>query len=218
MAIPPYSTFLTKATIQKLTVEEKWRSEDTYVTRGAYMYCSFGTHEDILNQTESHGVYVNGNPLMTVEDCVVASSDHVTGDVEFDEPGKNIDGNIYSFGFCRSLAHPLKLAEISSPPLEPELIGGQPVLDETPYIFDPENPGNKIYPCVPQFDLGLLATADSSMGTSARWAGGKKNVLIQGVPALTSNSCLFCRWTGVIRFLTNGMDPAPYELLPGGIK
>ncbi|CAM4484588.1 DUF4280 domain-containing protein [Paenibacillus macerans] len=220
MSVPPNWSFLKPSTIQQLTVEERWRSEETYVTRGAYMYCTMGTHEDVLNLTQDHGVYVNGQPLMTVKDCVVASSEHVTGNVEFDVPGNKVDGNIYSFGFCRSLLHPQKMAEIQRIPLGQP--GGPPVADSS-YIYDidPETetllPGQKkIYPCVPKFDL--IEHLTGIPAGEPVWSNGSTNVKIQGVPALTTSSCLFCRWGGAIKFLTNGMDPAPYELLPGGFK
>lgn len=224
MSVPPNWSFLKQSTIQQLTVEEKWRSEETYVTRGAYMYCSFGTHEDVLNLTEDHGVYVNGQPLMTVKDCVVASSEHVTGNVPHDIPGNELDGNIYSFGFCRSLFHPQKMAEISGTPLGQP--GGPPVADGS-YIYDidPETEKilpsqTKIYPCVPKLDMVPYwggVSVGIRVGISL-WSFGSPNVKINGFSALTTKSCLFCRWGGTIKFLTNGMDPAPYEILPGGVK
>lgn len=56
-------TILTKDTLNKL-LSSPWRSEDTYVTAGAYMYCTFGTHEEVLNKLEPNGVYINGSPML----------------------------------------------------------------------------------------------------------------------------------------------------------
>ncbi|UWS64424.1 DUF4280 domain-containing protein [Bacillus paralicheniformis] len=64
-------TILSKDTLNKL-LTSPWRSEDTYVTAGAYMHCSFGTHEEVLNKLEPNGVYINGKPMLTVEDCVLS--------------------------------------------------------------------------------------------------------------------------------------------------
>ncbi|AJS61112.1 DUF4280 domain-containing protein [Paenibacillus sp. IHBB 10380] len=216
MNVPPNDSFIKPSTIIKLTEEEVWRKEETYVARGAHMYCTMGTHEEVLNQIENHGVYVNGQSLMTVDDCVVSSSENITGNVNYDEPGNEIDGNLYSFGFCRSLIHPQKVAEINNIPLGQP--GGPPVPDGS-YIFDvePESGsllGNKIYPCVPKFDPRPMDTSRGNLTLATRWSGGSPNVTIQGAPALTTSSCLYCRWAGVIKFLTNGMDPIPPEFLP----
>ncbi|MNM67227.1 hypothetical protein D3C81_787500 [compost metagenome] len=212
MKVPPNESFLMNSTINNLTEEEIWRSEDTYVARGAYMYCTMGTHEDVLNQTENHGVYINGHSMMTVADCVVSTSEAIHGVVEFDSPGNKIDGNIYSFGFCRSLRHPLKVAEQSGTYIDSSYI----------HDVDPKTGkqkfGELIFPCVPKLDPIPMDTSNGNFTLGTRWSGGSSNVSIQGVPALTSSSCLYCRWGGTIKFLTNGMDPAPYEIIPGGVK
>lgn len=211
-------TILTKDTLNKL-LSSPWRSEDTYVTAGAYMYCTFGTHEEVLNKLEPNGVYINGSPMLTVEDCATSTSepDTIHG-IPYTKMGEEIDGNFYSFGYCRSELHPMKLAErITGPQSDPS------------YIIDPDptepTAGQPIYPCAPVIMPTISASAQNKLmskpslssfvealaGAKQQWTNGSSNVSIQGVPALTSKSCLFCSCGGQIRLLTNGMDPAPPE-------
>ncbi|AKG33267.1 DUF4280 domain-containing protein [Paenibacillus durus] len=223
-------TILKKDTLAKL-LASPWRSEDTYVTAGAYMHCTFGTHEEVLNKQDPNGVYINGNPMLTVEDCVVSASEPGTiQGIPYDKMGQELDGNFYSFGFCRSELLPMKVAEKNS---------GMP---DSSYIFDPDPTeptfNQYIYPCAPKLlptvsastpagppfkpqaeaRPGLLGTLsalttmlENLLGAQSQWTNGSPNVSIQGVPALTSKSCLFCQYGGKIRLLTNGMDPAPPE-------
>ncbi|MCG7376414.1 DUF4280 domain-containing protein [Paenibacillus sp. ACRSA] len=222
-------TVLDKGTLGEL-LSSPWRSEDTYVTAGAYMYCTLGTHEDVLNKLEPNGVYINGSPMLTVDDCVTSTSEpRVMHGVPCTKMGENIDGNLYSFGYCRSELHPMKTAE--------KLIGDYAAL---PHIIDPDplEPtfGKAVFPCAPdlmptasasapaQAPFTAQATAqlsalvslpmsnsllDALTGATTKWTNGSSNVSIQGVPALTSKSCLYCKCGGKISLLTNGMDPAP---------
>ncbi|WP_036641108.1 PAAR-like protein, partial [Paenibacillus durus] len=57
----------------------------------------------------------------------------------------------------------------------------------------------------------LTTMLEKLAGAQTQWTNGSPSVSIQGVPALTSKSCLFCQYGGQIRLLTNGMDPAPPE-------
>ncbi|MFD3272991.1 DUF4280 domain-containing protein [Paenibacillus dendritiformis] len=231
MGVTDIDTMLSKDTLNKL-LTSPWRSEDTYVTAGAYMHCSFGTHEEVLNKLEPNGVYINGKPMLTVEDCVPSTSEPGTiYGIPYQKMGREIDGNFYSFGFCRSELHPMKQAErIAGPYSDPS------------YIIDPDPTEptfqQAIYPCAPQImptvspsapakaPSAAQATAQQSAlsimpmlgsllgalaGAKLQWTNGSPNVSIQGVPALTSKSCLFCTCGGQIRLLTNGMDPAPPE-------
>jgi len=224
-------TILKKDTRNKL-LASPWRSEDTYVTAGAYMHCTFGTHEEVLNKLEPNGIYINGSPMLTVDDCVPSTSEPGTiHGIPFAKMGQEIDGNFYSFGYCRSELHPMKLAEkITGPMSDPS------------YIIDPDptepTMGKPIYPCSPQLmptasslaptqapftakaalqqsspmALPMLdSLVDALTGAKAQWTNGSANVSIQGVPALTSKSCLYCKCGGKIGLLTNGMDPAPPE-------
>ncbi|MWC31384.1 PAAR-like protein [Paenibacillus sp. MMS18-CY102] len=231
-------TLLQKGTRESLQ-QSPWRSEDTYVTAGAFMCCSMGTHEEVLNKLDPNGIYINGSPMLTVNDCAVSSSEAGVIKQNFAETtfpvnrmGQEIDGNFYSFGFCRSVVHPMKMAEGAYPGMAAD----------SSYIFDPDQSeptfSKFIYPCAPK----LLPTvspsapsgapfkkADTSNGPfglpslsfsdvlanfnlpQTQWTNGSPSVSIQGVPALTSKSCLFCQYGGKIQLLTNGMDPAPPE-------
>lgn len=211
---PSKESFLKKQTINTL-MTAPWRADETYVTRGAYMYCTMGTHEEVLNQRKENGVYINGSPMMTVNDCVVSSSEHINGVVQFDRPGQEIDGNFYSFGYCRSLMHPLKLAELSGTFIDSSYI----------YDYDPdtgtESFDKKIFPCVPQIAPNFINTPIGPLplpGAKVQWQNGSPSVFIEDVAVLTSKSCLNCLCGGKIEFLTNGMDPAPYEFLERGSK
>ncbi|MWC31276.1 PAAR-like protein [Paenibacillus sp. MMS18-CY102] len=230
-------TMLQKGTRESLQ-QSPWRSEDTYVTAGAYMCCSMGTHEEVLNKLDPNGIYINGSPMLTVNDCAVSSSEAGVIRQEFTDitypvntMGKEIDGNFYSFGFCRSALHPKKLAQ-----------GGSSRWSDASYLVDSDKNeptfSQNIYPCAPK----LLPTASASAPSGApfkkadtsngpfgfaslslsdmlanlklpqtQWTNGSPSVSIQGVPALTSKSCLFCQYGGKIQLLTNGMDPAPPE-------
>jgi hypothetical protein len=141
--------------------------------------------------------------------------------------GQELDGNFYSFGYCRSDMNPLKAAEKTLGFTDPSYM-----VDP-----DPEEPtaGQFIYPCAPklmptvlgpssaggpstepQFKLSGAVSALTTLlerlaGAQTEWTNGSPNVSIQGVQALTSKSCLFCQYGGQIRLLTNGMDPAPPE-------
>ncbi|MGG4144350.1 DUF4280 domain-containing protein [Paenibacillus algorifonticola] len=218
-------TVLKKATLKGL-LESPWRSEDTYVTAGAYMHCSYGSHEEVLNKPEPNGIYINGSPMLTVEDCKVSGStpNTIVG-IPFDRMGKEIDGNFYSFGFCRSDLHPMKLAESA---------GAGPYADPSYMVDpDPDEPtfSRPIYPCAPKLmeapapsgapfksapPMGLPSGLPSLSAMleklkGPQWTNGSPSVSIQGAAALTSKSCLFCQYGGQIRLLTNGMDPAPPE-------
>ncbi|MFF2089255.1 PAAR-like protein [Paenibacillus sp. NPDC058174] len=217
-------TFLSKDTRNKL-LSSPWRSEDTYVTAGAYMACTLGSHEEVLNKQEPNGIFINGSPMLTVDDCVpsTSTSGTIRGVIPFQQMGQEVDGNFYSFGFCRSERHPMKLAES---------IAGR----DSSYVFDTDSTeptfGQEIYPCAPQImptvsapspiqaaaqpsALPALPTLSSLLDAwnvaKPQWTNGSPTVSIQGVPALTSKSCLFCTCGGQIRLLTNGMDPAPPE-------
>lgn len=236
-----YGTMLKKAAIAEL-LSSDWRKRETYITRGAFMYCTKGTHEEVLNQLEVNGVYVNKNPIMTVNDCKVSTSvshdaDSYLGDY-YEEPGTVIDGNIHSFGFCKSEFHPSKVFETTFTPKE--------MYREFSYNFEPDQPvsgtnpdqNNKIYPCVPKLVSssanpmksgaalamaaggGAAAAAISSIADAieARWENGSDTLFINGVPALTSKSCLTCAYGGKIGFLTNGMDMPPFEFVEHNLK
>jgi len=235
-----YTSFLKQSTISEL-MNAPWRAEskrETYVTRGAYMYCTMGTHEEVLNQLEPNGVYINQNKMMTVKDSVPSNS----------EPGSwhgypieklkgEMNGNFYSFGFCRSPLNPMKMAHVATEDSGPSYI----------YNYDPDTkvmPANeeqhKIFPCVPKLmphlkpiPMGFSTEMNPSSPTSANgfpnfasivasldklaegaeWDNGSSNVMIDGVPALTTKSCLTCKYGGKIQLLTNGMEPTPPEFL-----
>ncbi len=207
------------------------------------MYCTMGTHEDVLNQPKVNGVFVNKNPIMTVSDCKVSTSlAHEAGYLGvdgFEEPGTVIDGNIHSFGFCRADQHPSKVYETTLKPKD--------MHREFAFDFDPDQPpsaanpdkSKKIYPCVPKFfsssanPLKGSALAQSLMGGEGaeaaknaimeyfggpRWQNGSETLFINGVPALTSKSCLTCAYGGDIGFLTNGMDMPPFEFVEHNLK
>ncbi|CAH1225085.1 hypothetical protein PAECIP111893_05213 [Paenibacillus plantiphilus] len=231
MTVPTVHGFLKKSTIAELESGESWRSEETYVTRGAYMHCTMGTHEEVLNQIGEKGVLINESPMMTVKDCAVSTSETINGSMaQFDELGNKIDGNFYSFGYCRSLIHPLKAAELSGA-ITPNPNGGLdgleglgltgPYLNGYNYDCEPET-GTilmdiTIYPCVPKLLPSSLAIPGGIVIPGAtEWQNGSPTVLVNDVPVLTTKSCLYCTWGGKIKFLTNGMDPAPPEFLERG--
>ncbi|AKG33271.1 PAAR-like protein [Paenibacillus durus] len=230
-------TILKKDTLAKL-LASPWRSEDTYVTAGAYMHCTFGTHEEVLNKQDPNGVFINGSPMLTVEDCVVSTSEPgTTMGIAFDAMGRELDGNFYSFGYCRSEMHPIKVALGNG-----GATAAPYTVDFPPFMLDPdpEQPtfNQLTYPCAPKLLptvsasaptgppfkpqaearpglLGALSALTTMLeklaGAQTQWTNGSPSVSIQGVPALTSKSCLFCQYGGKIRLLTNGMDPAPPE-------
>lgn len=201
------------------------------------MYCTRGTHEEVLNKLEPNGVYINQSPMMTVKDCVPSSSEPNTRDgVPFERLNDEMDGNFYSFGFCRSSQNPLKVAHKAT---------GIP---DSSYIYNydpdtkilPSGDENMIFPCVPKlmphlqptpagYAMGLNSSSlnprngvpnfAAMMGGLAKlsdgveWDNGSKNVMIDGVPALTTKSCLTCKYGGTIQILTNGMEPTPPEFL-----
>lgn len=202
--------FLKKSIIKEM-MEASWRKE-TFVTRGAYMYCSMGTHEEILNQPQINGVYINNNPMMTVKDCKVSTSEPDTyAGFPYDKPGPTIDGNMYSFGYCRSLLNPLKIADMAGNINSVYLYDYDP--DTNTYFTSDKD---RIYPCVPNFSPLTLFTPVGLNFGDMKWQNGNENVLIDGVPALTNRSCLYCKYGGKIELLSNGMEPVPGELLEKG--
>ena len=42
-----------------------------YITRGALLACDMGSHKRRLNLPQSHGVYINNNPLINDSDCTL---------------------------------------------------------------------------------------------------------------------------------------------------
>lgn len=198
--------FLKKSIIQEMT--ENVGEQDTFVTAGAYMYCTMGTHEEVLNQLESNGTYINNTALMTVADCKVSTSTPDTWDgIPYQKPGDVIDGNIYSFGYCRSPLHPLKIADMNGTIPEPSFM----------YDYDPDTKADftseqdRIYPCVPDISSPTLFNPFGINFGPTQWQNGNEKVLINGVPALTNKSCLNCKYGGKIGFLSNGMEPVPGE-------
>ncbi|AZK48564.1 DUF4280 domain-containing protein [Paenibacillus lentus] len=191
-------------------LKSAWRDTETYITSGAYMRCSEGTHEEVLNRVTNNGVYINKNPMMTVNDCKVSTS-KIDGDKAFEKLQKNIDGNLYSFGFCRSDKHPAFERGKNEPPTN---FGGIPDYDVDSGV---EIATKFIYPCIPEFIASL--NAPTSGGSSGpQWQNGSKTVMIDGVPALTSKSCLTCLKGGQITFLTNGMDMPPLDFVKHYVK
>lgn len=199
----------------KLELENApWKTRETLVTRGAFMCCSKGTHEEILNQPKSNGVYINTNPLMTVEDCKVSTSEIPNGTKSMETLGDNIDGNLYSFGYCRSEMHPAFIRRQQEN--DNSFVPKYNAIND----YDPDTGqemfGQFIYPCIPEFASGSLNPLQDSNGP--RWENGSKSVFINGVPALTNKSCLQCVKGGTITFLTNGMEMPPFEFVEHYIK
>lgn len=232
MIVPPNETFLKTETIAKLraALDEK----ETFVARGAFMYCTMGTHEERLNRPASKGVFVNRNELMTVADSQVSSSEHIEGQIVYDEPGTEMDGNIYSFGFCRSEDHPQKDAEMNPDRYHPPIVDGSYIFDVDPNTLT-QISGKKIFPCVPKLVavpsimqatplptpeslLSIINLIQPQLALAPQWEPGHPKVTIEGVPALTTNSCLQCKWGGTIRFLTNGMEEMPDDLKWGDLN
>ncbi|MGG3504888.1 DUF4280 domain-containing protein [Paenibacillus lautus] len=234
-----YTSFLKQSTISEI-MNAPWRAEskrETYVARGAYMYCTMGTHEEVLNQLEPNGVYINDNKMMTVKDCVPSSSEEKTFmGFPIEELKGEMNGNFYSFGFCRSALNPMKIAHVATGDSGPSYI----------YNYDPDTKvlpygeEHKIFPCVPKLmphlqptPMGYAMGMNNSSLTSisgvpnfaammaglvkpsdgVEWDNGSSNVMIDGVPALTTKSCLTCKYGGKIQLLTNGMEPTPPEFL-----
>lgn len=231
-----YTSFLKQSTISEL-MNAPWRAEskkETYVTRGAYMYCTEGTHEEILNQLEPNGVYINQNKMMTVKDCVTSSSEPDSwGGYPIENLKGEMNGNFYSFGFCRSLQNPMKIAHVATGDSGPSYIYNY---DPDTKVMPPPEEQYKIFPCVPKliphlktgptgFDEGMNASVKrvpnlveimsslAKLSEGVEWDNGSSNVMIDGVPALTTKSCLTCKYGGKIQILTNGMEPTPPEFL-----
>lgn len=213
------NNFLKQSTIDEL-MNAAWR-KTTLVTRGAYMYCSMGTHEDILNQPNKNGMYINKNPIMTVKDCEVSEAEYAyLAGATYKEPKPEVTGNLHSFGYCRSKSHPLK-DNNRGVTYKPEM---QDYLPDTGV----ELPGdeNRLYPCVPSIapQISFSPPANSSLPfglsnlfglsiTKGEWQNGHEKIKINGVPAITSKSCLNCIYGGKIQLLSNGMEPVPSELI-----
>lgn len=193
------------------------------------MYCTMGTHEEVLNQLEPNGVYINENKMMTVKDCVTSKSEEKTfRGFPIEELKGEMDGNFYSFGFCRSPQNPMKIAHVATGDSGPSYI----------YNYDPDTKvlpygeEHKIFPCVPKLiphlkvgpigvDEGVnrfpnlvdIMSSLAKLSEGVEWDNGSSNVMIDGVPALTTKSCLTCKYGGKIQILTNGMEPTPPEFL-----
>ncbi|BCJ92611.1 hypothetical protein acsn021_01800 [Anaerocolumna cellulosilytica] len=67
--------------------------EESYLVRGAMLYCNCGSHPRRLNLPKCHGVYVLNHPVIREDDC---------------EPGKNIS----YFGVCLGETPPAGAEEI----------------------------------------------------------------------------------------------------------
>lgn len=212
MGVDIYSTMLSNRRVQEL--KSAWRDKETYITSGAYMQCSYGTHEEVLNRVTNNGVYINKNPMMTVKDCKVSTSEVPDGEKALERLKRNIDGNLYSFGYCRSPQHPAFKKEKEGVP--PEVLGGKPDYNVDTDVFDF---GKYIYPCIPEFIASYSNPSSTNlMSTEPEWQNGSKTVTIDGVPVLTSKSCLNCFKEGKITFLTNGMDMPPLDFVKHYVK
>lgn len=204
-----YTSMLKKSTIHEMTTG--WRTEKTYITQGAYMYCSMGTHAEVLNKIKANGVYINENPIMTVKDCKESSSTLETGLVTYRKLGDKIDGNFYSFGYCRSQFHPV-YAFAKNGGLFTDCIDDY---DNDAKAF---TGGFKVFPCTPKICPTMVNTPAGILPGGIEWSNGSDEVLVNGERAITNYSCLNCAYNGQIKFLSNGMDPVPYELLERGSK
>ncbi|AWB43684.1 hypothetical protein DCC85_05260 [Paenibacillus sp. CAA11] len=204
-----YDNFLKKSIINELT--NMSLQKKTLVTEGAYMYCTMGTHEDILNQPNKNGTYLNGKPLLTVKDCKVSTSESdIFSGIPFEKPSETVDGNLYSFGFCRSKFHPLKLNNLAAS-YSPYSFDYDP--DTGTHLFGKEN---LLMPCVPNLGALMFFTPIGYGFGEVQWQNGHEKLQIEGVPALTNHSCLSCIYGGQIKLLSNGMEPVPSELLHQG--
>lgn len=202
-----YETMLSPSLVRALS-EESWRSAETYVSSGAYMQCSFGTHEEVLNQPVPNSVLINENPMMTINDCKVAP------------PG---EGNLYSFGYCRSKM--LKAYQMDKDNQGLSMYGGIQDYDPGsgrpyPSSIGPESFifGPMVYPCKPEFVPSMMSPLSDDASAGPQWENGSKIVNIDGVPVLTSKSCLRCVNSGLITFLTNGMDMPPLDFVKHYVK
>ncbi|MNI10178.1 hypothetical protein D3C73_632780 [compost metagenome] len=180
---------------------------------------------------------------MTVNDCNISTSVARDGysylGNYYEEPGDVIDGNIHSFGFCKSEFHPSKVYETTYNLQEMDREYAYDVNPDDPKLNENPNMNIKIYPCVPKLlsasSNPLKASAFMDMMTGgqhaaaaansitehfsgARWQNGSETLFINGVPALTSKSCLTCAYGGQIGFLTNGMDMPPFEFVEHNLK
>lgn len=199
------SKFLKKSIIKEM--KENVGEQDTFVTAGAYMYCSYGTHEEVLNQLQSNGTYINNTAMMTVADCIVSTSEQDTFQGEiFYKPGPTIDGNLYSFGYCRSKRHPLNIVNQTGV----QHISGKFDYDPDIELSLPAQE-DRIFPCVPKWEYSTSFDATGPKIVFPQWQNGNEKVLINGVPALTNKSCMYCKYGGKIEFLSNGMEPVPGE-------
>lgn len=212
MIRPDKEKFLKKSIIQEMVANAG--EQVTFVTAGAYMYCTLGTHEEVLNQLQTNGTYINNTTMMTVADCKVSTStpDHWQG-AQFDVQSETIDGNLHSFGYCRSPIHPLKTVDQRGEGMTPD------IHSTAIYDYDPDaevdltTGQDRIYPCVPRW---LPATPFDPSGRTfspEQWQNGNEKVLVNGVPALTNKSCLYCKYGGEVKFLSNGMEPIPGDFI-----
>jgi hypothetical protein len=73
-----------------------------------------------------------------------------------------------------------------------------PLLNILPFAMC-SSPSNPVVAAATAAALGVLTPMPCIPATAAPWLAGAPSVLVGGLPALDSNSKLFCSWGGVIQ-------------------
>ena len=165
-----------------------------YVVRGAPLRCIYGSHLRYLDMHETHGVYLNGEPLIHSND-------------------KELGVNIHSFGICSSPS--CTLTESGS------IMRGAEVDTEGNYLHAPDEQVLSGFICVPEITEEWKNTKTEVQIGHNVVKGMVHPTDCEHYAAVTDASYLICKHGGLIFPLKSGQIPftaysPAYESYPFG--
>lgn len=176
----------TRIAAEKEAAERRATLDKSYILHTALVTCDKAyTNEEInpsyIVLTESHGEFVHGLPLLTVNDSVA-------------------DKHVLNFGICRSPKNP-EVQKAAREILDKVQEESKSWTDKLLGIFvDTDNKDV----CDSEESLAAYCAAPCHPEFYTSWIDGKKDVLVDGVPTLLGRCTLCCKYGGTIEIQTSG--------------
>lgn len=163
---------------------------DTYVVHGGIATCSMGMRASYIALHATYGVFLKGQPQMTVNDCVG-------------------DYNVLCFGGCYSMENPDTQLEAQKIQAEVEKECPDTFMDHVLNFFcgkKKEAKQQDVTGAVPQV-VGKCTPKTSGQ----EWDNGKDGVMTAGMKPLLGGARLHCIYGGEIEIVGSGQQEAGGE-------
>ncbi|MBX4262433.1 DUF4280 domain-containing protein [Clostridium estertheticum] len=152
--------------------------QDSYITHTAVILCSYAVRESYLVVPTSHGELIHGIPQLNVGD-------------------RKPNVNVRSFGVCMSPKNPS--VQAAAKKIVADIKDKPKTFTEKVMDFFSKPPKVEIGK-----DLVKMCAGVCKAQIFTDWIDGKKDVLIDGKPALLGRCKLQCGYGGKIKFYTSG--------------